>query len=347
MIRRWLWALALVCATALPVAAARFVDLPSDVFQRTTYVSLDALLRALNGSKRYDGALEMGTLSVAGTKFSFVVGSRVVRSGDRTWNLLAPVISEGGTLWATADLVNDVLAPGASISVSLDGARLLLTEGAGIQVDVPPSPHALPTGDGLPHRVRRIVIDPSHGGGDEGAALPGGVSEKWASLELARALSDELSNAGYIVSLTRNEDRSLSPEARAAFANQSGADLFLSLGAATWSADDDGIVWIVVHGTVGQVGGPRAVAGFPLQRWDFVQQPHLAASASLAGALSRTVSSEVARVPLRVIRGVDMPAVMLLYPAASTEKRRWPQWRSDLARDVVRAVQAFERGSAK
>ena len=79
--------------------------------------------------------------------------------------------------------------------------------------------------------VRRIVVDPGHGGKDFGA--PGfipGVHEKDLVLEIAkrvaRRIRDEL-NVEAI--LTRTDDRYLTLEERTAFANTRGADLFVSI----------------------------------------------------------------------------------------------------------------------
>jgi N-acetylmuramoyl-L-alanine amidase len=79
--------------------------------------------------------------------------------------------------------------------------------------------------------VRRIVIDPGHGGKDFGA--PGfipGVHEKDVVLEIAkraaRKIRDEL---GLEAVLTRSDDRYLTLEERTAFANTRGADLFVSI----------------------------------------------------------------------------------------------------------------------
>ncbi|MFW6332310.1 MAG: N-acetylmuramoyl-L-alanine amidase [Thermodesulfobacteriota bacterium] len=81
--------------------------------------------------------------------------------------------------------------------------------------------------------VRRIVIDPGHGGHDPGA--PGcmkGVNEKdivlQIALRLARKIRREL---GCEVILTRSDDRFLSLEERTAIANTKNADLFVSIHA--------------------------------------------------------------------------------------------------------------------
>jgi len=77
--------------------------------------------------------------------------------------------------------------------------------------------------------VRRIVLDPGHGGKDPGASAFG-MKEKDIVLQVAKKLAIKLKQElGCEVLLTRNKDVFLSLEERTAIANTSGADLFISL----------------------------------------------------------------------------------------------------------------------
>ncbi|MBO5307017.1 MAG: N-acetylmuramoyl-L-alanine amidase [Lentisphaeria bacterium] len=78
------------------------------------------------------------------------------------------------------------------------------------------------------HLVRTIVLDPGHGGKDQGAA-GGGLVEKRLNLQLTKRVELLLKDRGYRVLLTRKNDRFLSLPARAAFANANRADLFISI----------------------------------------------------------------------------------------------------------------------
>jgi N-acetylmuramoyl-L-alanine amidase len=79
--------------------------------------------------------------------------------------------------------------------------------------------------------VRRVVIDPGHGGKDYGA--PGyikGVHEKKVVLEIAKMLKQMIRDQIRCdVVLTRNNDKYLSLEERTAIANTQNADLFISI----------------------------------------------------------------------------------------------------------------------
>lgn len=78
--------------------------------------------------------------------------------------------------------------------------------------------------------VRRIVIDPGHGGRDKGAISADKVYEKDITLAIAKELKSVLeAQTGCEVVLTRSSDRYLSLEERTAIANTKKADLFISI----------------------------------------------------------------------------------------------------------------------
>ncbi len=81
--------------------------------------------------------------------------------------------------------------------------------------------------------VKRIVIDPGHGGKDPGAVgYYKGVLEKNVTLEVSRRLAKKLrAKLGCEVILTREKDVSLSLEERTAIANMKRADIFISIHA--------------------------------------------------------------------------------------------------------------------
>jgi N-acetylmuramoyl-L-alanine amidase len=80
--------------------------------------------------------------------------------------------------------------------------------------------------------LRRIVVDAGHGGKDPGAVGKSGTLEKDVTLQMAKALSKELTKQiGCEVILTRSGDVYLPLEERTAIANKVGADLFVSLHA--------------------------------------------------------------------------------------------------------------------
>ena len=78
--------------------------------------------------------------------------------------------------------------------------------------------------------VRRVVIDPGHGGKDPGA-IRGRVREKDVVLRISKELRARLEKHGFLVSMTRDSDVFLPVAARPARANRAKADLFISIHA--------------------------------------------------------------------------------------------------------------------
>ncbi len=100
---------------------------------------------------------------------------------------------------------------------------------AAVEKDAKISPHDLARQLAL--GVRRIVIDPGHGGHDVGA--PGfekGVYEKDVVLQISKRLAEKIQRElGCEVIMTRTTDRFLTLEERTAIANTKNADLFISV----------------------------------------------------------------------------------------------------------------------
>lgn len=84
----------------------------------------------------------------------------------------------------------------------------------------------------LDDRIKTIVIDAGHGGKDPGATGASGVQEKDLTLKVALKLRDVLEeNTDLKVYLTREDDTYLTLAQRTRFANEKGADVFLSVHA--------------------------------------------------------------------------------------------------------------------
>ena len=81
-------------------------------------------------------------------------------------------------------------------------------------------------------KIRRIVVDPGHGGHDPGAVGASGLQEKDVVLAIGLKLRDLIKEElGLDVVMTRSTDVFIPLEERTAIANKVGADLFLSVHA--------------------------------------------------------------------------------------------------------------------
>lgn len=105
---------------------------------------------------------------------------------------------------------------------------------------IQPASAALPTRDGqstltrtLGLKISRIVIDPGHGGHDTGTIGPTGLMEKDLCLDVALRLGKIIQQRlpGAEVVYTRSDDTFIPLEERTRAANESKADLFISIHA--------------------------------------------------------------------------------------------------------------------
>lgn len=80
----------------------------------------------------------------------------------------------------------------------------------------------------FPLAVRKIAIDPGHGG-DSLGTHGSGLVEKELTLDIAQRLKKLLVADSFEVLMTREADRAVSLEQRSVLANQEGADIFVSI----------------------------------------------------------------------------------------------------------------------
>lgn len=76
--------------------------------------------------------------------------------------------------------------------------------------------------------VKRILLDPGHGGADLGA-VGKKYQEKAINLALSLAVKRELERRGYTVLMTREKDQAVSLDRRGQLTGETGVDLFLSI----------------------------------------------------------------------------------------------------------------------
>ncbi len=76
-----------------------------------------------------------------------------------------------------------------------------------------------------------VIIDPGHGGPDPGAIGIGGIRETDVVLEVSKIVKNLLSEKGVKVSLTRTNDVDLDLPPRVSIANNTDADIFVSIHA--------------------------------------------------------------------------------------------------------------------
>jgi N-acetylmuramoyl-L-alanine amidase len=201
-------------------------------------------------------------------------------------------------------------------------------------------------------KVRHICLDAGHGGKDPGYRVRGQDEQRY-TLALAHETKDQLTRAGFKVSLTRTSDTFVDLPERAALARKAGADLLLSLhfnaaenarevrgtevycltpaGASSTAAGGNGTV---ASEASGNRNNPRNLA----LAWHMQK--------SLLRALG-TEDRGVRRARFAVLREATMPAVLIeagfLSHPVEGKKIEDAAYRREMAKAIVGGVRAYQR----
>jgi N-acetylmuramoyl-L-alanine amidase len=170
-----------------------------------------------------------------------IFGARLAMNGSEPIKVDDGVLRQIRVGQFSADVVRvvlDMTTPGShQIFLLPDPQRLVIDiqgRSSG-ETPVPPKqarPIAAPAPVAKPAaaKIRKIVIDPGHGGKDPGATGVDGLAEKDIVLNVAKKLARKLQRElGIGAVLTRRTDTFVPLETRTAIANEQDADLFISL----------------------------------------------------------------------------------------------------------------------
>jgi N-acetylmuramoyl-L-alanine amidase len=234
----------------------------------------------------------------------------------------------------------------------------------------PSEPPAKADGDARP----LIVVDPGHGGIDNGTKGSGGELEKDIVLAFSQALREKLESGGkYRVAMTRSDDSFIPLSERVRFARTRGAALFVSIHADALPRKEglaEGATVYTLSETASDAEAARlaeaenradVIAGV-----DLTAEPNDVANilVDLAQRETKTFSMQFARTavdelksaarmhkqPLKsagfkVLTAPDVPSVLIELGYMSTKddlkQLNSPAWRARTAQAVVKAVEAF------
>jgi N-acetylmuramoyl-L-alanine amidase len=203
----------------------------------------------------------------------------------------------------------------------------------------PPSPPLPATpipafGSGARPAIRTIVIDPGHGGEDNGVTGPAGTLEKTFTLNISRRVKSVIEGRlGMRVLLTHDGDRGIGADGRVAIANNNKADLFISLHAngSPRGATRGATIFTLSLDRFGEDarrqsqadrevlpvfgGGMREIS---LVEWELAQAAHLDESNAFAAIIDQKLrglaglpSVTMQRALIRNLAGANMPAVLI------------------------------------
>jgi N-acetylmuramoyl-L-alanine amidase len=234
----------------------------------------------------------------------------------------------------------------------------------------PSEPPAKADGDVRP----LIVVDPGHGGIDNGTKGSGGEMEKDIVLAFSQVLREKLESAGkYRIAITRSDDSFIPLSERVRFARTRGAALFISIHADALPRKEglaEGATVYTLSETASDAEAARlaeaenkadVIAGV-----DLTAEPNDVANilVDLAQRETKTFSMQFARTVVDELKGAarmhkqplksagfkvltapDVPSVLIELGYMSTrddlKQLNSPAWRARTAQAVVKAVETF------
>lgn len=219
--------------------------------------------------------------------------------------------------------------------------------------------------------VRKIVIDPGHGGRDPGCYLDG-IEEKAIVLGLAKVLAEKVKERLQCEAvLTREKDMFVPLERRTAFANQHKADLFVSLhinahkqedvhGLETYflnMATDESAVMVAARENA---TSEKNISDLQKILNDLMLNTKISESSKLAHEIQKGVLTSVKKrfdkvkdlgvkqAPFYVLIGAEMPAVLVEvgFITNSMEKKRLlsKSYMESLADGLVAGIGRYVKG---
>jgi N-acetylmuramoyl-L-alanine amidase len=211
------------------------------------------------------------------------------------------------------------------------------------QAGQPPEQQAIPARNTL----AIVVLDPAHGGADQGARGSSGIAESDVVLSFARLVRISLEAQGLRVILTRQANEDPSFDDRSKLANAQRGVIFITLHVS--STGQPGTVRVY---SLSEDAAPAATAVLPrasLMRWDNAQSGFLGLSRGLAELIQIQMAQRFhgspetpVTAPVRQLRTVAAPAVAVEVSSVSLPNRGpLDQMGPALADGVARAVAAF------
>jgi N-acetylmuramoyl-L-alanine amidase len=289
-----------------------------------------------------------------GNQFIFLVNSPFYTFKQGVFNMQYPFLQDGSAFYLPAVFVLENLPLHFPNEISLSKNVLQL-----------PKP--------VDKSVRRIVIDPGHGGKDPGAVGQKRTREKDINLRVGLLLKGMLERElGVEVLMTRPDDRFASLGSRTKYANDNHADLFVSLHTnaarsssakgletyylSTSSSSDNRAVEALENGVVELYEGAEEKKRYEALDFilsDMLQTEHLEYSNDMATLIQRNLVSGVQgwdrgvkQANFYVLRGAFMPSILVEMGFISNPNEEAllsnPEYQERLARTIFEGIKRFK-----
>lgn len=201
------------------------------------------------------------------------------------------------------------------------------------------------------HKIETVVLDPGHGGVDNGASNRWG-SEKSFTLDVANNARQQLLAAGYKVEMTRTTDKAVSLDDRVNFANRFANAVFISIHFnSSGSAEGIESYALAPAGVVSNAALEKEAA-FSNVQWcpgNAEDEKNIALSAAVhASVLSRAAMFDrgVKHARFHVLRHIKIPAVLVecgfLSNPSEGQRIATAQFRQQIGGAIAQAVKNYD-----
>ena len=198
-------------------------------------------------------------------------------------------------------------------------------------------------------RVETVVLDPGHGGNDQGTMNRWGT-EKAFALDVANAAREELLREGFRVELTRSSDEYVALEDRVQLANRFPHAVFVSIHFNSGGGAGVESYALAPAGVPSNASNESHMAPNEVQRCEGnLHDPHnIALSAAVhASVLAHTGAFDrgVRHARFHVLRNINIPAVLVeggfLTDSAEGQRIATAQYRERLGQAIAQGVQNY------
>ncbi|MEY2486191.1 MAG: N-acetylmuramoyl-L-alanine amidase [Verrucomicrobiota bacterium] len=201
------------------------------------------------------------------------------------------------------------------------------------------------------HKIETVVLDPGHGGIDQGASNRWG-SEKNFALDVAKNARAQLLRAGYKVEMTRSSDTAVSLEERGNFANRFPNAVFVSIHF-NWSGAAEGLETYALApaGVTSNAANESHVSAADVAACpgNALDEHNIALTAAIhATVLSRLSMFDrgVKHARFHVLRNVKIPGVLIecgfLSNSSEGQRIATSQFRQEIAAAIAQGVQNYD-----
>jgi N-acetylmuramoyl-L-alanine amidase len=296
------------CATV-----PKYQALPSYQINGSTYYPLIELCNANNIHLRYDTYTRVVDLDRDNHKINLRVGDTLVLVDGRREYLQHPIDMYQGAIVVPLKFKEKVIDVLFRAPQETPKRAFLLNS-----------------------KIKKVVVDAGHGGTDPGTIGRSGLREKDVNLDIAKRLGSLLRAAGVEVVFSRSQDTFISLSQRVEIANNSNADLFISIHAnanrvrhlngfevyyVASSVSDSKRAYQAARSVALNLE-PSCLASHSLDLkatlWDMIYTSCRAESVELAQAICRSMNDNLDAKILgvkggryEVLRGPRMPAVLI------------------------------------